>query len=161
MPAVFSPFPPCSPRWQRSRTTSLGGAAAADAVPWREWKEVGGCVAQVSSVSRRQRDLCAWVSAERKAVAQFVVSASGLWEQRDFYYGECAGEGATALKKSTVPLCDSKIFREICALYAVGILKQDIGTSIIQKLKQDVWKRQIDSWFVPSLWLYVIHHCQA
>lgn len=64
-------------------------------------------------------------------------------------------------KTSPVPLCDSKIFREICALYAVGILKQGIGTSIIQKLEQDVWKRQIDSWFVPNLWLYVIHHCQA
>lgn len=64
-------------------------------------------------------------------------------------------------KTSPVPLCDSKIFREICALYAVGILEQGIGTSMIQKLKQDVWKRQIDSWFVPNLWLYVIHHCQA
>lgn len=96
-------------------------------------------------------------------MVQFVISASGLWEQRDFYYEECAEEGATAFKKkpSPVPLCDSKIFREICALYAVGILEQGIGTSIIQKLKQDVWKRQIDSWFVPNLWLYVIHHCQA
>lgn len=94
--------------------------------------ELGG--AGFLHVSRRQQDLCAWVSVQRKAVVQFVISASGLWEQRDFYCGECAGEGATALKKkSLVPLCDSKIFREICALYAVGILKQGIGTSIIQK----------------------------
>lgn len=125
------------------------------------WQEVGLCGAQVSC----DTGICLWASVQRKAVEQFVISAPGLWEQRDFYYGECAGEGAAALKKpnqtSPVPLCDGKIFREICALYAVGILNQGIGTSIIQKLEQDVWKRQIDSWFVPNLWLYVIHHCQA
>lgn len=57
-------------------------------------------------------------------------------------------------------MCDSKIFREMCAHYAAGILKQGTGTFIIQKAKQDVWRRQIDSWFVPSSLLYVIHHCQ-
>lgn len=63
-------------------------------------------------------------------------------------------------KKSLVPVCDSKIFREMCTHYAAGILKQGTGTFIIQKVKQDVWRRQIDSWFVPSSLLYVIHHCQ-
>lgn len=55
------------------------------------------CGTGFSRVSRRQRDLHAWVSVHRRAVVQFV--ASGLWEQRDFYYGECAGEVATAFKK--------------------------------------------------------------
>lgn len=121
------------------------------------------CVAQVSCVSEDSGIcVCVGFSAEESCSAVCHFSFRPV-EQRDFYYEECAREGAIALKKkkSPVPLYDSKIFREICALYAGGILKRGIGTSIIQKLKQDVWKRQIDSWFVPNLWLYVIHHCQA
>lgn len=125
-------------------------------------RRVGLCGAQVSHVT--VGSACGLLC-QREAVVQSVISAPGLWEQRDFYYGEMCWGRSNSIKKnhqtSPVPLCDSKIFREICALYAVGILKQGIGTSIIQKLEQDVWKRQIDSWFVPNLWLYVIHHCQA
>lgn len=43
--------------------------------------------------------ICLWAPVQRKAVVQFVILASGLWEQRDFNYGECAGEGSTAFKK--------------------------------------------------------------
>lgn len=48
------------------------------------------CGTGFSRVSRRQRDLHAWVSVHRRAVVQFV--ASGLWEQRDFIMGNVLGK---------------------------------------------------------------------
>lgn len=116
----------------------------------------------VRGFGRTQQGWCAGVSAQRKAALQCASTASGPWEHKGLGHRECAVQGATALKKlaSLVAVCDSKIFREMCTHYAAGIRKQGTGTFIIQKVKQDVGRRQIDSWFVPSSHLYVIHHCQ-
>lgn len=123
-------------------------------------RRVGMCGAQASSVTAGSA--CGPLCREKLWCSlSFQLQASG--NRETFIMRNVPRKEQQHFKKKTspVPLCDSKIFREICALYAVGILEQGIGTSIIQKLKQDVWKRQIDSWFVPNLWLYVIHHCQA
>lgn len=126
-------------------------------------RRVGVCGAQVSHLTAGA------ACAEKSCAAVCHFSLRPLGTERFLLRG-MLGKEQQHLKKqkkheqpktSPVPLCDSNIFREICTLYPVGILKQGIGTSIIQELEQDVWKRQIDSWFVPNSWLYIIHHCQA
>lgn len=59
------------------KTAGPRGAAAADTVPWQEGTG--------SSCDSRS---CLWAPVQRKAPVQFVIAASGLWEQRYFYYGE-------------------------------------------------------------------------